>query len=265
MHITHFSCAAIVVALTSGCAGTQFARQNNAVRIPSDGSGSGPAPESMPLQMMAENEWASAPKEKLAPTCDARPNGKVDAPALDKANKTIGAWTAFLKAKPKKKAKPGDVTVGQVVGIKSDPTRDIDSVAFNCAAGAASALVVNGTAHAFDLAWAVRTESASLEEVSIQALSVKDKKVVFVLVSFPKDPKNDTNEIAIVSNVAAYMPADAEEPVVRNTNRPPSSPTFETLVFGKGKNEGFYYYVPRQADLGFARYMEVGRFKVGAP
>ncbi len=263
MHITHFSTAAIVVALTSGCAGTQFARQNNAVRIPADGSGGGPAPDSMPLQMMAEGEWGSAPKEKLALTCDARPNGKSDAATLDAANKTIGAWTAFLKAKPK--PKPTGPTVGQVLGMDTEQTRNVSSLAFNCAPGAASALVVNGTSYAFDLAWAVQGSDASKEEVSIEALSLKDKRVIFALVAFPKDPKNTTDETIVVSNVAAYWPGDPEEPVVRNTNRTPTGATFETLVFGKGQKEGFYYYVPRSKDLGTSRFMEVGRFKVGNP
>lgn len=248
----------------AGCAGTQFARQNNAQRIPSDGTGGGPAPEGMPLQMMAEDEWASAPKQKLAPTCDARPGGKNDQPAVDAANKTIGAWAAALKLKPR--PKPTGVTVGQVVGLKSDPTRNVDSVALNCAAGGPSALVINGTSHAFDQAWAVAKNVGGREEVSIQALSLADKKVVFVFLGIPKDhPKNSTDEIAIVSNVGAYMPPDADPPIVRNISPNTVSPTFETLVFGKGKTEGFYYYVPRSADLAFGRFMEVGRFKVGNP
>lgn len=134
----------------------------------------------------------------------------------------------------------------------------------DCAPGGPSAIVVNGTSHAFDLAWAVPKNVGGREEVSIQALSIADKKVVFVFLAIPKDhPKSSTNEIAIVNNVGAYMPPDADQPIVRNISPNTVSPTFETLVFGKGKTEGFYYYVPRSADLTSGRFMEVGRFKVG--
>jgi len=42
-----------------------------------------------------------------------------------------------------------------------------------------------------------------------------------------------------------------------------SAPLLETLVYGKGTTEGFYFLVPLHADLSLEQYIGVGKFKVG--
>ena len=263
-----FALALPWLATTSACAGTPFARAQAAVKLPPDGSQGGPGAAALPLQMLAQSEWDGAPKQKLMPTCDARPGGKVDAASLDGANKVIGAWNDFQKKKPKPVPKPGGVTVGQLAGIAPDHTRTISSIAITCAAGGASTLQVNGTNHPFDLAWAVAgkgTLKSVASTASIHAISLAEKKIVYAKVNVPSDVKNDSEELIIVTNIANYMPADPDEPLVRETGAASTDPTFETLIFGKGQKEGFYYLVPRSEDLALGRFLMVGRFKVGDP
>ncbi len=248
------------------CAGTPLGRLNAAERTPSDGSAGGPSPDTLKVQMIKPGEFSEAPKKKLAPACDARDGaGKANAEQMTAAKKVVDAYAEFRKAKPKPAPKSG-ATVGDVVGMKKDFTRDIATLSFTCADK--SELEVNGTTHAFDLAWALTGPAEN--EVSIQAVSLKDKKVVFAYVRLPSEkeranPKADSLEVITITNVASYLPADPDEPLVRNTRGKTNTPQYETLVFGKGAQEGFYWLVPLTGDLTSDRYLGVGRFKVGEP
>ncbi len=261
---------ALVVSCTSACAGTQFARSTNAERLPADGSAGGPQPAALPLQMMAPAEWAAAPKQRIAPVCDARNAAAphVETAELDKAKKAIDLWTDVQKKKPQPKpAGKNDVNVGQVLGLSPEPTRRVQSLTLSCAAGSA-VLDVNGVAHPFDLAWVVtKTPPGNgTTVVSIQALSLKEKKLVFARLSAFADPKAAGDDTIIVANLASFMPSgEVDEPIVRNSTSASAQPTFETLLVGKGTTEGYYVIVPQNADLSPARYLTVGRFKVGAP
>jgi hypothetical protein len=249
--------ASCFAALCAGCAGTQFARETSAQRIAPNGSG--PSPAALPLQLMAPSEWAAAPKQQLKPVCDAR-SQKTDAEPLDKAKRVVEMWADFNKKKPKP-GKPTGVTIGQLAGIAPSTTRRIDSLNLSCAPGAPFTLEVNGVAHPFDLAWAV---SQTGTRAAFLAISMKDKMVVFAEVTVPSTPKGDPLETAVVTNMGNYVPANMDEPVVRNLHGRQGDVLFETLTFGKGTTEGFYWLVPRSADLGVDRFVEVGRFKVGS-
>jgi len=256
------SSVALVVVL-AGCGGS-FGRQTAAKALPSDGSMGGPPPASLELQMMSEGEWNKAQKDKIAPLCDARAaSARADAPKLAALKKAVDGWAVAYAKKPKKPTpKPGSgPTVGQVVGLKVDTTRTVDSLTLECNVGGVNTLTVNGTANAFDLAWAVVVDAPP--SVTVQAMSLKDNKVYFASVQTPSNPKYDTLETTFVTHVGNYMPNDMDEPLVTNM-RSTGDPLLETLAFTKGSREGFYYLAPRTGDLTSGRFMEVGRFKVGA-
>src|SRR5262245_23342224 len=92
-----------VLALGSqACAGTALGRLTAAERTPSDGSAGGPGTDAMKVQMIKPSEFSvQAPKEKLAPTCDARAGaGKGNAEQMGAAKKVIDAYAELRKAKP---------------------------------------------------------------------------------------------------------------------------------------------------------------------
>ncbi|MDB4935143.1 MAG: hypothetical protein JWP87_2115, partial [Labilithrix sp.] len=65
-----------------------------------------------------------------------------------------------------------------------------------------------------------------------------------------------------VSSLAGYLPADADQPIVR-TASDRDNPQLETFIAAKGASEGISLRVPEQDALGRARYLAVGRFTVG--
>jgi hypothetical protein len=94
-----------------------------------------------------------------------------------------------------------------------------------------------------------------------EALSLKDKKILFAKIYVPSDANDDSDDTVVLSNVAEYLPASAEEPIVRVTGEK-TSPVFEMLVFEKGATKGYAFQVPKQDPLGRARYLGVGKFEV---
>jgi len=267
MFVSRLSVVALALFVLPACAGTALGRLSAAARTPSDGSAGGPSPDTMKVQMIKPAEWSEeAPKEKLAPSCDARSGaGKANAAEVDGAKKVIDMYAEFRKTKPKPPP-PSGPTVGDVVGLQRS-NNDIYTLAFAC--GEKSTLDVNGSSYAFDLAWAL--VGPKPEEVSIFAISLKDKKSIFAYVKSPtaaeraKNPKASSDETFVLTNVAAYMPADPNEPLVRNMSTKAVSPSFEALLFAKGATEGFYWRVPTREDFAPGKFLGVGRFKVGEP
>ena len=251
-----------LVTLASGCAGTQFARSQNAKKVPSDGSLGGPPIEQLAVQEFAKNEWAAAPKQKLPIACDARTApAKADAKLLDPAKAGIAAWTEFKKKTPPPKEVKGP-TVGDVIGLERNMTTRVDSLAVECGPEK-STITVGSNSYAFDLAWTlVAKPTSTSDEVYVFALSLKDYKAVFVKVGWGGDPKLGTRDTVIVSNVSSYMPKEMDEPLVRNVGSP-NTPKIETLAFAKGSTEGYYWLVPQRDDFAPAPFLAVGRFKVG--
>lgn len=249
--------AVSIAALASGCAGTQFARLNNAQRIPAGGPG--PNPAGMPLQMMATAEWAQASKTHLEPVCDAR-SKKVQAEPLKDAKRVVEQWAEFVKAHPKKPVNNGGITLGQVTGIAPPTGRRIDSLNVTCDPAAPFVLEVNGVKHTFDMLWAVSSVGT---RASFQALSLRENILVFAEVTVPTTPKGEPQEVVLAANISNYIPDNAQDPIVRNATQAQGSVMFESLVVGKGTTEGFYWLAPRSSDFGADRFAEAGRFKVG--
>lgn len=252
--------SALVLAALAGCGGT-LGRSNAAERLPADGSQGGPSVATLKVQDIAANEWASYQKKKLAPTCDARGGDvKADKAGVDKATAAIAAWTDYLAKNPKPPKNPSTPTVGDVIGLdRPDGSRTLTSLAFACATGQPATISMSATAYTFDLAWVY--ESKRSKRLGIQAISLKDKKVYYASISTPTDPKAKSEEIAIVTNVARYLPDDADEPLVV-ANESSMDAKLETFVASKGKTQGFYFVVPSSEGISIERFLGVGAFAV---
>lgn len=201
--------------------------------------------------------------ERLKPTCDARAVHSADAAKLEAAGKVIGNWTEFSK-----KAKSGPKTDdGKTLGGGTEPTRTVNSVGMTCSA-ARNVIAVNGVQYPFEVAWVVSGDGTgptrSGDEGAgqfalIQALSLKDKKLIVAKVYVPSDAHDDTDDTVVVSDLSSYLPENADEPVVRAVSER-GNPFLETFIFAKGSNAGFTFQVPQQDPLGRARYLSVGKF-----
>ena len=180
------------------------------------------------------------------------------------ADAILKEWMAF------KKAKGGSKTAnGKQIGEGPEPTRVVASVGMTCSAGK-NTIEVNGVEHAFDLAWVVsgqgvgptlNGDDGAGRFVMIQAVSLKAKNVVVAKVFVPSDGNDDTDDTVVISDLANYLPANADEPVVRAVSER-KDPLLETFIFTKGAKEGFTYQAPQQKGFGKARYLAVGRFVV---
>jgi len=254
---------AALSATTAGCGGS-FGRLTSAERLPADGRLGGPGPAALKVQTVTASEWASLSKQKVAPACDARGGAvRADKPSLDRATAAIGAWTEYIKKNPKPAPKqPTGPTVGDVIGLdRTDGSRTLTSLAFTCA-GDKATIELSATTYTFDLAWVADITFLKSTGIGIQALSLKDKKVYYVSVLVPGDPKEKSDETAIIANIASYLPDGLEEPLV--IAKPKSlDGRFETFVYGKGKTQGFYWLVPLKPDLSIERYLGVGAFTLG--
>lgn len=235
-------------------------------RLPADGSPGGPGLPALTTTSIKRADWAKFDGDRLKPACDARGGaGKPDVAALKGAGDVIAQWMEFHK-KPKSGPKTDD---GKRLGGGVEPTRVVNTVGLTCSA-TANTVEVNGTQYPFDVAWvlsgkgtgpAISGGEGAGYFAMIQAVSLKEKKVVFAKVYVPSDANDDSDDTIIVSNVATYIPAAPEEPIMRVTGRK-EDPVFETLVFEKGAKEGFAYRVPREVTVGRARYLGVARFVI---
>jgi hypothetical protein len=252
-----------------GCGGPPRVRSAEGTRLPANGAISGAPASALPAKAIAPEDFRRAVAERLKPTCDGRDGARTaDARNLEGAGKILGAWTSLHGRKGKAKSTTADGK--QLGGGAPEPTRDVSSIGLTCAAGA-STVQVNGVLYPFDVAWVVsgKGKGKSLdgtndagEFVMIQALSYKDKRVVFAKVYVPSDANDDTDDTIIVTSLAGYLPEDAEDPVVRAVSDR-EDPEFETLMFTKGTSEGLSFRVPEEDPLGRARYLGVARFSVG--
>ncbi len=235
-------------------------------RLPADGTAGGPGLAALTTTSIKRADWVKFDADRLKPACDARGGaGKADVGPLKEAGDVIAQWMAFHK-KPKTGPKTDD---GKRLGGGVEPTRVVDTLGLTCSA-TKNSVEVNGTEYPFDLAW-VLSGKGSGPTISggegagffamIEAISLKDKKVIFAKVYVPSDANDDSDDTVIVSNVTTYIPSTPEEPIVRVTGRK-EDPIFETLVFEKGASGGFAYRVPRQVTLGRARYLGVARFVI---
>jgi hypothetical protein len=263
------SCVLAFVAATAtgaiGCGGPPKVESALGARLPADGAPGATAASALPSKSIASAEWTKLLSERLKPTCDAKDGTRTaDAGNLEGAGKIIGVWTEF--ATKKAKSRTGD---GKVVGEGKEPTRVVQSIGMTCAAGG-STIQVNGTLYPFDVAWVksgkghaktLNGNEGAGEFAMIQALSYKDKRVVFAKVYVPSDANDDTDDTIIVSSLANYLPDNADEPVVRVVSDR-EDPKFETFIFSKGSSEGLSFQVPEQDALGRARFLAVGRFAV---
>ena len=167
------------------------------------------------------------------------------------------------------KAKSG-TSDGKRLGANApEPTRDVNSIGMTCAAGA-STVQLNGVQYPFDVAWVVsgkghgKTLNGDLgagQFVMIQALSYKDKRVIFAKVFVPSDANDDTDDTLIVSSVADYLPENSDAPIVRTVSDR-EDPEFETFVIAKGATEGLWFRVPQEGAFGRGRYLSAGKFTV---
>lgn len=264
--VTASCVSALVVAMATGCGGPPKVRSaTNGERLPADGTPKAPTAEA-PSKTIERADWNKALAEKLKPSCDAREGTRTaDARNLEGAGKIIGTWTEFST----KKGKSGTAD-GKKIGGGAEPTRKVDSVGLTCAEGASN-IQVNGVKYPFDMAWVVSGEGTGPTITGqegaghfamIQALSLKDKRVVFAKVFVPSDEHDDTDDTVIISNLAGYLPNDPGEPIVRAVSER-GNPKLETFVFPKGAEEGVSFQVPQQDALGRARYLSVGKFVVG--
>jgi hypothetical protein len=253
------------MATAIGCGGPPKVESALGARLPADGAPGSVAATALPSKAIASVEWTKLLGERLKPTCDAKDGTRTaDAGNLEGAGKIIGVWTDFSTKKAK--SRTGD---GKVVGEGKEPTRTVQSIGMTCAAGG-STIQVNGTLYPFDVAWVksgkghaktLDGNEGAGEFAMIQALSYKDKRVVFAKIYVPSDANDDTDDTIIVSSLASYLPDNADEPLVRVVSDR-EDPKFETFVFSKGSSEGVSFQVPEQDALGRARYLAVGRFAV---
>ena len=251
-----------------GCGGPPRVRSvENGQRLPADGAAT--APTALPQKTIARADWDKALGERIRPSCDGREGARTaDARKLEGAGKIIGSWTAFSSSKGK--SRTGD---GREIGTKAEPTRVVSSVGLTCGSGPnGSTVQVNGVEYPFDYAWVVSgqgngptldgTDNGAGYFAMIQALSLKDKRVVFAKVYVPSDANDDTDDTVIISSLAGYVPESIDEPIVRAVSER-TNPKFETFIPVKGANEGISFQVPQQDALGRARYLSVARYTIG--
>lgn len=246
-----------------GCGGPPKAASAAGERLPANGA-PGVAASALPTKTISNDEWTKILAGRLKPTCDAKEGTRTaDAGNLEGAGKIIGVWTAFEAKKGKSRTADG-----KRIGEGKEPTRVVDSLGMTCAAGG-STLQVNGVLYPFDMAW-VKTgkghaktldgNEGAGEYAMIEAISLKDQRVVFAKVYVPSDANDDTDDTVIISSLASYLPANADEPVVRVVDDR-ENPKFETFIFTKGATDGLSFQVPEQDALGRARFAAVGHFR----
>lgn len=233
-------------------------------RLPANGA-PGVAASALPSKTIARDEWTKLLGQRIKPTCDAKEGVRTaDAGNLEGAGKIIGVWTAFSSKKGKSRTADG-----KIIGEGKEPTRIVDSLGMTCAAGG-STVQVNGVQYPFDIAWVVSGKGKAKtldgnegagEFAMIQALSYKDKRVVFAKVYVPSDGNDDTDDTVIISSLASYLPENPDEPVVRVVSDR-ENPKFETFISSKGDSAGLSFQVPEQDALGRARFLAVGKFSV---
>jgi hypothetical protein len=257
------SCVLALVAVTAtGCGGPPKVESAHGERLPANGA-PGVAATALPSKTIARDEWTKMMSERVKPACDGKEGARTaDATSLQGAGKIIGTWTEFGVTKGKSRTADG-----KRVGEGKEPTRTVDSLGMTCAAGA-STLQVNGVLYPFDIAW-VKTGKGKAKTLDgnegagefamIQALSYKDKRVVFAKIYVPSNANDDTDDTVIISSLASYLPENPDEPLVRVVSDR-EDPKFETFVFSKGESEGLSFQVPQQDALGRARFLSVGRF-----
>ena len=259
---------ALIAATATGCGGPPKVESALGERLPANGA-PGVAATALPSKTIARDEWTKLMGERVKPACEGKEGVRTaDAGNLQGAGKIIGTWTEFSVKKGKSRTADG-----KRVGEGKEPTRTVDSLGMTCAAGG-STLQVNGVLYPFDIAW-VKTGKGKAKTLDgsegagefamIQALSYKDKRVVFAKVYVPSDANDDTDDTVIISNLASYLPENPDEPVVRVVSDR-EDPKFETFVFSKGQTEGLSFQVPQQDALGRARFLSVGNFQIaGTP
>jgi hypothetical protein len=251
------------MATSVGCGGPPKVESALGARLPANGAPGETAASALPAKTIASDEWTKVLAERIKPTCDAKEGVRTaDAGNLEGAGKIIGVWTDFSIKKAKSRTADG-----KIVGEGKEPTRVVDSIGMTCAAGG-STLQVNGVLYPFDMAWVksgkghaktLDGNQGAGEFAMIQALSFKDKRVVFAKVYVPSDANDDTDDTVIISSLANYLPENPDEPVVRVVSDR-EDPKFETFVFSKGATEGLSFQVPEQDALGRARFLAVGHF-----
>ncbi|MBS2011852.1 MAG: hypothetical protein JST00_03100 [Deltaproteobacteria bacterium] len=253
--------------LLVGCGGA-YGRSAEAVKLPADGAPpraetSEAAPAALPVAEISQRDLDKVIGEAEAPACDTRPTPtKVDEPKLMAAKAVVDEWLNFKRTNPQAPRH----------GIKSngtqDPTLVVTSLHMSCGGGRNS-LEVNGREYPFDIAWVLSGNGASLTDgiedsgkfAMIQALSLHDKRMVLVKVFVPSDAARETDDAVVVADLDKFVPEGAA-PVV-HTIGDKDKPQLETFVAPRGAKEGFYTVAPKQSDRTRARWLGVGRFKVG--
>jgi len=252
-----------LVALTAACGGNKTTVRS-AEKLPADGAPAEEVRTELPVAQLAASDWQKTERANITPACDARVSPpRVDTAALLAAKEVVSTWMDFKKAHPKPARH----------GIKSngtqDPTLDVDSVGMTCSPGK-NTVEVNGQEYPFDIAWVVSGKGASITDgvedagrfAMIQALSLKDKRMVVVKVFYPSDAHRETDDAVAIGNLENLVASPTTEPVVHNVGEK-DKPQLETFIADKGAKEGIYTVAPKQTQRTRARYVGVGRFTVG--
>ncbi len=262
--LTGCSIFVLLAAACAACGGPPKAESASGARLPANGAPGAVASTSLPTKTLSADDWAKVTAEGMAPACDAKEGTRTaDAGNLEGAGKIIGTWTNFSVKKGKSRTESG-----ARIGEGKEPTRVVDSIGMTCAVGG-STIQVNGVLYPFDLAWVksgkgqAKTLNGDLgagEFAMIEAISFKDKRVVFAKVYVPSDANDDSDDTVIVTDIASYLPENPDKPIVRLIGDR-DNPKFETFIASKGANEGLSMQVPQQDPLGRARFLAVGHFR----
>ncbi len=257
--------ASAVAIAAMGCGGPPKVQSASGERLPANGAAAGVTAEALPNKTIARADWNRINAEGMKPTCDARAGSRAaDAPKLETAGKIIGTWTEFSTKKAKSRTADG-----KKIGGGPEPTRMVDSIGMTCA-GEKSSIQVNGTLYPFDVAWVVSGDGSGPtltgadgagQFAMIQALSLKDRRVVFAKIFVPSDAHDDTDDTVVLGNLDGYLPPNAGEPIVRAVSDR-KNPLFETFIPAKTGTQGISFQAPEQDALGRARYVSVAKFEV---
>lgn len=255
----------LVLLVAAPACGGKYVRSADAEKVPANGAA--PAadltPAALPVAEMKQADLDKAINESVPVACDARVSPtKIDEPKLMAAKGIVDEWLAFKRQDPKA-PRHGIKTSGS-----QDPTLVVTSLHMSCGGGRNS-LEVNGREYPFDVAWVVAGNGASTTDgiedsgkfAMIQALSLHDKRMVLVKVFVPSDGARETDDTIVVADLDRFV-ADGVVPVV-HTIGAKDKPQLETFVAPRGAKEGVYTVAPKQSDRTRARWLGVGRFKVG--
>ncbi len=258
-YLAQISCFVLVA-----CTATQQ-RIDDAKRIPANGAPPKTTTAELPMEHLDQKEIDAAIGQAILPACDARVTPTVtDRAAIERAQRIVNEWATFKRDVPKKPRH----------GIRGNGAQDetfmVNSVHLTCGGGK-HVLDVNGRSYPFDVAWVVSGDGASITDgvedsgryAMIQALLLKDKRMVVVKVFVPSDASRETDDVLVVADLEPFVP-DGSLPVAHAVGEK-DKPQLETFVAPRGAKQGYYFVAPKEGPGIRARYLGVGRFEIQPP